>query len=460
MAAPRSWAVPILVVGMLVSGSANSLLTKYQDMQCVENCEQGNLRRTNFEQPVWQSLNMFVGELMCMIPFLLKPWIARLRGRPQYDSSLVYSPLPQNEEANDSDLSDTEDTLHPHRNARKPAIAHGNRPMTGAHQALFLFPAVCDIAGTTLMNVGLILTPVSIYQMSRGALVLWVGILSVIFLRRRLRAYQWVSLVIVMLGVALVGLAGSLVKKVSSADKGGGELDERVVVVLLKRLAVATAQMVAPEDPTKVFIGVLLITGAQIFTATQFVIEEKIFSLYNVEPLQAVGLEGFWGLSVILICMPALHYLFATKSPYFDIPRGWHQIVDHPLVLGLSVAICFSIAAFNLCGLGVTKAVSASARSTIDTCRTLSIWVVSLSLGWEHLSWPFSLLQITGFALLVYGTFVFNGLVRPLICAPDPAELVELPHEEVLDETAITPAAQRQGRIGYDVVPIDEEERQ
>lgn len=78
---------------------------------------------------------------------------------------------------------------------------------------------------------------------------------------------------------------------------------------------------------------------------------------------QAVGLEGFWGLSVILLCMPALHFLFASKSPYFDIPRGWHQIIDHPLVLGLSVAICFSIAAFNLSGLGVTKAVSASARS-------------------------------------------------------------------------------------------------
>lgn len=56
-----------------------------------------------------------------------------------------------------------------------------------------------------------------------------------------------------------------------------------------------------------------------------------------------------------------------------------------------------------------------------------------------------------------YGTFVFNGLVRPLICAPSPDELVELPHEEVLDTTAVAPAAQRQGRIGYDVVPIDEE---
>ncbi len=34
------------------------------------------------------------------------------------------------------------------------------------------------------MNVGLLFTPVSIYQMTRGALVLWVGVFSVIFLRR------------------------------------------------------------------------------------------------------------------------------------------------------------------------------------------------------------------------------------------------------------------------------------
>ena len=34
------------------------------------------------------------------------------------------------------------------------------------------------------MNAGLILTPVSIYQMTRGSVVLFVGVLSVIFLRR------------------------------------------------------------------------------------------------------------------------------------------------------------------------------------------------------------------------------------------------------------------------------------
>ena len=43
------------------------------------------------------------------------------------------------------------------------------------------------------MNVGLLYTPVSIYQMTRGALVLFVGVLSVLFLSRRLWLYQYVA---------------------------------------------------------------------------------------------------------------------------------------------------------------------------------------------------------------------------------------------------------------------------
>ena len=80
--------------------------------------------------------------------------------------------------------------------------------LTGRRIFLLWLPALCDLTGTTvrnpsppavqfcdlgaqLMNVGLLYTPVSIYQMTRGALVLFVGILSVVFLRRRLHLYQY-----------------------------------------------------------------------------------------------------------------------------------------------------------------------------------------------------------------------------------------------------------------------------
>lgn len=63
-----------------------------------------------------------------------------------------------------------------------------------------------------------------------------------------------------------------------------------------------------------------------------------------------------------------------------------------------------SIAMFNYFGLSVTRHVSATARSLTDTCRTLTIWIISLGLGWEKLVFPLSLLQVLGFSLLVYGT--------------------------------------------------------
>jgi hypothetical protein len=48
--------IPFLVAMMLVTGVCNTLLTKYQDMQCVRNCSDPNTRlHKTFEQPVIQT---------------------------------------------------------------------------------------------------------------------------------------------------------------------------------------------------------------------------------------------------------------------------------------------------------------------------------------------------------------------------------------------------------------------
>jgi hypothetical protein len=84
---------------------------------------------------------------------------------------------------------------------------------------------------------------------------------------------------------------------------------------------------------------------------------------------------------------------------------------------------------FNFFGLSVTRSVSATSRSTIDTCRTLFIWIVSLGLRWESFKW----LQVVGFAMLVYFTFLFNGIVQP----PFQFLQVEQEVEELLPEEPI-----------------------
>ncbi|TBU32242.1 hypothetical protein BD311DRAFT_785770 [Dichomitus squalens] len=428
---PPSLYVPILIAGMLITGSSNSLWSKWQDMQCVENCDDTNpARRILYEQPVWQTLQMFLGEMLCFLPVIYSWFRARRQSQ--------HLALP----------SDTEE--EPATGA-KAEIPHA--PLDGWKVLLMWFPAACDLTGTTLMNVGLLHAPVSIYQMTRGALVLFVGVLSVIFLRRRLWLYQWVALVTVMAGVSLVGLSGSMIKD-AVKESSTGSFDK-----------LPPPEPVEEPEVTKVLVGVFFIAFAQIFTATQFVVEEKIMARYTVAPLVAVGLEGFFGALSIVLAMPLLAR-YSSVSPFFDLPRGWHQMIDTPSVLWSGVVIAFSISFFNFFGLSLTRHVSATVRSLTDTCRTITIWIVSLGLGWEVLVWPISLLQVTGFGLLVYGTFMFNHLVAPprflrpasertgAAPAPDDGETQTLLAEEALEDTAVLPS--ELGRTGFDVVPPEE----
>lgn len=123
---------------------------------------------------------------------------------------------------------------------------------------------------------------------------------------------------------------------------------------------------------------------------------------YAVAPLVAVGYEGLFGAISILLFVPILSIpAISSQTPFFDLPRGWRQMVETPTVLYSGLVIACSISLFNYFGLSVTRHVSATARSLTDTCRTLSIWIVSLGLGWEKLLWPISLLQVLGFSLLV-----------------------------------------------------------
>lgn len=46
--------IPFLVGMMLLTGCCNTLLTKYQDNQCVRDCD-GHGKRATFEQPVIQT---------------------------------------------------------------------------------------------------------------------------------------------------------------------------------------------------------------------------------------------------------------------------------------------------------------------------------------------------------------------------------------------------------------------
>jgi len=393
-------------------------------MQCVHGCHDPNpKKRVYFEQPVIQTAQMFVGEMGSWLVIGGVALYSRLFSRKKRASSTnghlgeptAEDPLLHNPEDDDEDLDDEDG---PDPLATSLTLNHpGGMEMKGWKVVYLALPACCDIAGTTLMNVGLLFVAASIYQMTRGALVLFVGLFSVLFLRRHLGVYKWFALFIVVAGVAIVGLAGAIAKDHKAVPSTLLAIHNEVRSQINAGItALRTVDGDSPEEmpiAVKTVIGVLLIAAAQIFTATQFVVEESIMEKYSLEPLKAVAWEGIWGFLVTVIGMVILHFSYgrtaAGKGGYFDAEEGLWQMTHFRSIGISSILIMISIGGFNFFGLSVTRTVSATSRSTIDTCRTLFIWIVSLGLGWETFKW----LQVVGFALLVYGTFLFNDIINP-----------------------------------------------
>ncbi|KAL2223023.1 hypothetical protein M432DRAFT_538467 [Thermoascus aurantiacus ATCC 26904] len=428
--------IPFLVTMMLVTGVCNTLLSKYQDMQCVRNCDSPDPKeRKLFEQPVIQTAQMFIGEIGCwIVVFGSYLYNRHVTSRSSQSTPLLDGGYRRVRGVDAGDSDEDEDGPHRSDPMAKPLLPNNDDTrirLRGWKILLLALPACCDIAGTTLMNVGLLFVVASIYQMTRGALVLFVGLFSVIFLRRRLYMYQWLALVVVVLGVGLVGLAGALFGDNGHAPDNAPESGMTAIAHAVRDVH---ASAKTPEA-VRTVIGVLLIAGAQIFTASQFVLEEWILEHYAMEPLKVVGWEGIFGFLVTTIGMIVLHLAVgrteAGRYGYFDAKEGLRQVTTNRVVAITSILIMISIGGFNFFGLSVTRSVSATSRSTIDTCRTLFIWLVSLVLGWESFKW----LQVVGFALLVYGTFLFNDIVRPPLRACLPRSQRE--REELLPEEPI-----------------------
>lgn len=343
-----------IVVGTLITGAANSLFTKYQDKQCVRNCDDPAAAQ-HFNQPAFQTLQMFVGEFLVIAVYW---YVYRLNRRLQAESALLLV-----------------------SNTAKPLSVWSFPPK-------YAVLASCDLIATTLLNVGLVYTPVLVYQMMRGSLVLFVAMFLVIFLRRVITRAEWASLALVAFGVAIVGLSGS--HKAPEIEQTGIK--------------------------TSVVVGIILIIAAELVQAIQFVVEEHILEHLDSVPLKIVYCEGAYGLVFILVAITSLNYVVRlvlspdrfAHSP-FNIGELVSQLQANSAIIYTLIAIMALIACFNCLGISITLRVSATARLTVDTCRTLLVWAVAILLKWEQ----FRALQAVGFALLVAGTLSFNGVIRP-----------------------------------------------
>jgi len=315
-----------MMLTMLISGTFNTLLMKFMVMQQVPTGL--GMKSAGFEYPYFQTLLMMVGEFLCLgVYFLTKD--------------------KQKEDAN------------------------------AAPKHIFAFACLMDWTATTLVNMAYVLIPASVIQMTRGAIVIFTCLFSVVFLQRRQHRYHVAGVVLVFIGITLVSLS-TFTNPVAESQTGGGSTYSRSI------------------------LGISLCVGAQVFQASMLVYEEKIMSQYETNPLQVVGMEGAFGLLFGFVLLSFLN-VFGIESTHEAMYQISHSV---PLAIAV-VGSIFSIAFFNFSGVTVTQKASAVARSTIDVSRTILIWAAELHMGWN----TFNVLELVGFMILAVGTLLYNRLI-------------------------------------------------
>lgn len=111
--------------------------------------------------------------------------------------------------------------------------------------------------------------------MMRGIIVVITALLSKFLLGRKQYTFHWLSLFLIVAGVAIVGFASLL-----------HDSDE-----------------VNSEGQTTI-TGIVLLLISQTLISGQLISEEKILEGYYLDPFFMVGIEGFWGVFIYAILLP------------------------------------------------------------------------------------------------------------------------------------------------------------
>ena len=183
-----------------------------------------------FRKPWAMTTVMFVGMSFCLPLAHFQEWKAKKRAdaakrqqqQQQQSDAALRSPLldPVDESAAYDGQGSAAAVAPPSRLQSLGAAAAAEL----RRAALLSVPTAFDLVATVLMNVGLLSVTASVYQMMRGAEMLFAALFAVLFLRRRLNKWHLGGIGCCVAGIGLVGAAsvlsgeGSQTHAVSTGD--------------------------------------------------------------------------------------------------------------------------------------------------------------------------------------------------------------------------------------------------
>ena len=263
---------------------------------------------------------------------------------------------------------------------------------------LVSIPALCDLTATVLQNVALLYLSPSVWQMTRGSILLFTALFAIFYRHKKLYAVDWIGVITTIVGICLVGL---------SAILGKSESDES------SASHVSTGMQL---------LAMCLVIIAQALQAFQTIVEEEMLHDVDATENEIVSFEGIWGLFFsTFIALPIANILpeDAGEGIFEQSIETFVMIKNSWPILLIILIYMAAILGYNFTGMVVTSFSSAIHRNIYEALRSAAVWLLSVIVHYvapksgagESLS-LMSLVQLLGFAVSILGSFIYNRVIR------------------------------------------------
>jgi len=248
-------------------------------------------------------------------------------------------------------------------------------------------PALTDMLGTMFAMIGLLYVTVSIYQLVRCFVIVFVALLKTFVLKSKLKAYNWLG--VIMNAAAVV--------------------------------CVSASAFFDPNIGSEAGLGIMFILAGCAVMACQLVLEETFMQGEELPPLVVVGMEGFWGTLIMLVVIYPIAYMIPGNDhgSYENFFESCIGLWNNPDLFRVSMGYLCAITTYNVAAIFVTALLESVWRSILENFRPIAVWGTDLALfyivtagafgeEWTSSSW----LELGGLCVLLAGTATYNGSLK------------------------------------------------
>jgi drug/metabolite transporter (DMT)-like permease len=277
----------------------------------------------------------------------------------------------------------------------------------------------CDFLAQTFVIMSNANIPVSLLMILKGSRALFSAGLSLTMLKKKLHAYQWVSIAICLIGLSLASLGSYLSKTTSSSN---------------------------------LFMGVGLVLAAEAFRSVRIVYDEKMMKVYKYDPFMIIGLEGFVGTICSGCALITVNFLSGSDMGSVENFENTIYMINHSdILLVLLILLPIWVNSMYISGCLVTKIISAVYNAIVTVATVVVCWAYELLIyylvdkkygdPWT----PYSFIQLAGFGLIVASTLMYDATWKlPRFFNYGSASTIEFTKPRESDESTVNESVVKQ----------------